>query len=91
MATVLTEKMKAAIFGAVTISGCDFKYSSAVEIDNKLKLSHRVMIRGEVTKGEWIWVGHSTDGIYEFESAAQARLFIAEMKAEFKSRKQSEV
>lgn len=81
----LTEKMKLEVKNSVTVIACDFKYSPVFD-KKRNDFYHAVMIRGPVTKGEWVLCGSTNDGIYEFESEAQAKLFISEIENEFKSR-----
>lgn len=82
----LTEEMKLQIKKSVAVEGCDFKYSAYFDT-KKMSSYHAVMIKGEVTLGEWVICGSTDTGIFEFESEAQAKLFISELKKEFESRK----
>lgn len=83
MSIELTKEMKEIIKSAVGIEGLSFKYSPAFDVSVKGNepASHRAMCRGEKTRFKWVWVG-GANGPYDFDSAAQAKLFVLEMQAE---------
>tara|TARA_R110002126_G_scaffold220423_8_gene365827 strand:- start:1666 stop:1929 length:264 start_codon:yes stop_codon:yes gene_type:complete len=84
MVTELTQTMKDNIKNAVFDGEFLFKYSNCLNVETFVK-THRVMIKGEKTEQEWVWIG-GQGGVYEFDSYEQAILFIKEMKAEIQSR-----
>ncbi|MGL0958508.1 hypothetical protein ACSTD9_03440 [Vibrio vulnificus] len=88
MKSSLSEEMKSNIKNAVIDQDMAFKYSPAYDIHSVSRepADHRVMCKGPKTQNKWVWLGNAK-GIYSFDSPAQARLFVKELKAELLSRK----
>ncbi|NOJ18261.1 hypothetical protein [Vibrio jasicida] len=86
--TQLTEDMKQNIKTAIGIEGLSFKYAGVFDIygESSEPVGHRILCRGQVTKGKWVWLGKEPSGPFEFETEKQARLFVREIRKEAKTR-----